>query len=131
MSFADGILTEDLEPLRQRLLSHPLWTGIEEGTVQRETLRVFALQDWWLVREAYRLDALAVAAMPDWTCKTSCSPNSCPRSAATACCCVSVRRSASHEPILTRWSRSRAAWRSPISSTGCSPTARSRRKSPR
>nr|MBA2283996.1 iron-containing redox enzyme family protein [Ktedonobacteraceae bacterium] len=24
-----------------------------------------ALQDWWLVREAYRLDALAVAAMPD------------------------------------------------------------------
>ncbi len=33
--------------------------------MQRETLRVFALQDWWLVREAYRLDALAVAAMPD------------------------------------------------------------------
>src|SRR5260221_11722898 len=65
MSFADGILTEDLEPLRQRLLSHPLWTGIEEGTVQRDTLRVFALQDWWLVREAYRLDALAVAGMPD------------------------------------------------------------------
>jgi pyrroloquinoline-quinone synthase len=65
MSFADSILTEDLEPLRQRLLSHPLWTGIEEGTVQLETLRVFALQDWWLVREAYRLDALAVAGMPE------------------------------------------------------------------
>jgi pyrroloquinoline quinone (PQQ) biosynthesis protein C len=65
MSFADGILTEDLEPLRQRLLFHPLWTGIEEGTVPRETLRVFALQDWWLVREAYRLDALAIAGMPD------------------------------------------------------------------
>ena len=65
MSFADGILTEDLEPIRQRLLSHPLWTGIEEGTISRETLRVFALQDWWLVREAYRLDALAIAGMPD------------------------------------------------------------------
>ena len=65
MSFADSILTEELESLRQRLLSHPLWTGIEAGTVQRETLRVFALQDWWLVREAYRLDALAVAGMPD------------------------------------------------------------------
>ncbi len=65
MSFAGSILTEDLEPLRQRLLSHPLWTGIEEGTVQLETLRVFALQDWWLVREAYRLDALAVAGMPE------------------------------------------------------------------
>jgi pyrroloquinoline-quinone synthase len=65
MSFADGILTEDLEPLRQRLLSHPLWTGIEQGTLPREMLRVFALQDWWLVREAYRLDALATASMPD------------------------------------------------------------------
>jgi pyrroloquinoline-quinone synthase len=65
MSFVDHLLTEDLDPLRQRLLFHPLWTGIEQGTLPRETLRVFALQDWWLVREAYRLDALAVAGMPD------------------------------------------------------------------
>ena len=65
MSFADGILTEDVAPLRQRLLYHPLWTGIEQGTVGRETLRVFALQDWWLVREAYRLDALAIAGMAE------------------------------------------------------------------
>ena len=65
MSFADSILTEDLEPLRQRLLFHPLWARIEEGTLPREVLRVFALQDWWLVREAYRLDALTVAGMPD------------------------------------------------------------------
>ena len=65
MSFADGFLTENLESLRQLLLFHPLWTGIEEGTISRETLRIFALQDWWLVREAYRLDALAVAGMPD------------------------------------------------------------------
>ena len=65
MSFADHLLTEDLDPLRQRLLFHPLWTGVEQGTLPRETLRVFALQDWWLVRESYRLDALGVAAMPD------------------------------------------------------------------
>jgi pyrroloquinoline-quinone synthase len=65
MSFADHILTENLDPLRQRLLFHPLWTGIEQGTLTRETLRVFALQDWVLAREAYRLDALAVAGMPD------------------------------------------------------------------
>lgn len=65
MSFADGILTEDVTPLRQRLLYHPLWTGIENGTLPRETLRVFALQDWWLVREAYRLDALAIAGMDE------------------------------------------------------------------
>lgn len=65
MSFADSLLTEDLRPLRQKLLYHPLWTGIEQGTVVREQLRCFALQDWWLVREAYRLDALAIAAAPD------------------------------------------------------------------
>src|SRR5438105_8133441 len=65
MSFADAILTEDLEPLRQRLLNHPLWVGIESGTLEVTRLRLFALQDWWLVREAYRLDALAVAAVSD------------------------------------------------------------------
>ena len=65
MSFADHILTENLEPLRQRLLGHQLWKRIEQGTLSRETLRIFALQDWWLVQDAYRLDALAVAGMPD------------------------------------------------------------------
>lgn len=65
MSFADALLIEDLQPLRQKLLYHPLWTGIEQGTVTREQLRRFALQDWWLVREAYRLDALAIAAATD------------------------------------------------------------------
>src|SRR5713226_7554727 len=65
MSFADALLTEDLQPLRQKLLDHPLWTGIEQGTVTREQLRRFALQDWWLVREAYRLDALAIASATD------------------------------------------------------------------
>src|SRR2546427_10173317 len=65
MSFADTILTENLEPLRQRLLYHPLWTGIEAGTLEPARLRLFALQDWWLVREAYRLDALAIAASSD------------------------------------------------------------------
>lgn len=65
MSFADALLTEDMQPLRQKLLYHPLWTGIEQGTATREQLRRFALQDWWLVREAYRLDALAIAAATD------------------------------------------------------------------
>jgi len=65
MSFADSILTQDMQPLRQVLLYHPLWTGIEDGSLPRERLRLFALQDWWLVREAYRLDALAVAAVSD------------------------------------------------------------------
>jgi pyrroloquinoline-quinone synthase len=65
MSFADNLLTEDLEPLRQKILHHPLWQKIEDGTLNRQKLQLFALQDWWLVREAYRLDALGVAGMPD------------------------------------------------------------------
>ncbi len=65
MSFADTILTENVEPLRQRLLFHPLWAGIEAGTLEQSRLRLFALQDWWLVREAYRLDALGIAAASD------------------------------------------------------------------
>ncbi|MBV9615263.1 MAG: iron-containing redox enzyme family protein, partial [Ktedonobacteraceae bacterium] len=55
----------DLAPLRRRLLFHPLWERIETGTLPKERLRLFALQDWWLVREAYRLDALAIANTSD------------------------------------------------------------------
>src|SRR5260370_20053297 len=63
MSFVESILTEDLDPLRQRLLFHPLWTEIEQGTLPPETLHVFALQDWWLVRQAYLLAAAARAGI--------------------------------------------------------------------
>lgn len=65
MSFADSIITPDITTLRERLLSHPLWQHIEDGTLPVERLRIFALQDWWLVREAYRLDALAIANTSD------------------------------------------------------------------
>jgi pyrroloquinoline-quinone synthase len=65
MYFAETLLTEDLTSLRQQLLFHPLWAQIEAGTLPKERLRLFALQDWWLVREAYRLDALAIAHMSD------------------------------------------------------------------
>jgi pyrroloquinoline-quinone synthase len=65
MGFADSILTEDIAQLRQRLLYHPLWERIVDGTLEVARLRLFALQDWWLVREAYRLDALAIAAVDD------------------------------------------------------------------
>jgi pyrroloquinoline-quinone synthase len=65
MYFAETLLTEDLAPLRQRLLAHALWEQIEAGTLSQERLRLFALQDWWLVRDAYRLDALAIANTSD------------------------------------------------------------------
>lgn len=65
MSFADSLVTEDIQYLRERLLHHALWQRIESGTLEVARLRLFALQDWWLVREAYRLDALAVAGVSD------------------------------------------------------------------
>lgn len=65
MSFAESIVTEDIESLRFRLLHHPLWEHIEDGTLEVARLRLFALQDWWLVRQMYRLDALAIAAFSD------------------------------------------------------------------
>lgn len=65
MSFADSIITPAITTLRERLLWHPLWQQIEQGTLHIERLRIFALQDWWLVREAYRLDALAIANTSD------------------------------------------------------------------
>jgi thiaminase/transcriptional activator TenA len=63
--FADTIITDEIRNLRQQILHHPLWSGIEAGTLERSRLRLFALQDWWIVREAYRLDALAIAATND------------------------------------------------------------------
>src|SRR6266702_8986664 len=65
MSFVDSLLTEDLKVLRNNLLHHALWEHIIDGTLEIGRLRLFALQDWRLVREAYRLDALAIAAAPD------------------------------------------------------------------
>ncbi len=44
MSFADSMLTEDLAQLRQRLLYHPLWEHIIDGTLNISRLRLFALQ---------------------------------------------------------------------------------------
>ncbi|GCF09529.1 hypothetical protein [Dictyobacter arantiisoli] len=61
MSFADALLTENLDILRQKLLYHPLWTAIEQGTLPVERLRLFALQDALVVLQMYRLDALAIA----------------------------------------------------------------------
>lgn len=65
MSFADSIVTPDITQLRERLLHHALWQRIENGTLEVARIHLFALQDWWLVREAYRLDALAVAGVSD------------------------------------------------------------------
>ncbi|WP_069804175.1 iron-containing redox enzyme family protein [Thermogemmatispora onikobensis] len=61
MVWFDQLLTPELRGLRERILHHPFWSGIEAGTLARERLGLFALQDWLIVRDAYRLDGLAIA----------------------------------------------------------------------
>ena len=65
MSFLDDLLSSETQTLRQRLLAHPLWQRIDDGTLPRERLGRFALQDYWLVQQAYRLDGLTIAAVKD------------------------------------------------------------------
>lgn len=62
--FLAGLTTRDLRPKQEALLNHPLWKGVETQTTTREQLALFALQDVFLVREIYRLDALAIAKAP-------------------------------------------------------------------
>lgn len=64
-AFLDGVLTEDLGPLRRELLAHPLWAGLHDGRTTDAHLAVFAQQDAWLIREVHRLDGLAIAKAPD------------------------------------------------------------------
>jgi thiaminase/transcriptional activator TenA len=60
-----GLTTRDLRPKQERLLNHPLWTGIGEQTTTCEQLARFALQDAFLIREVHRLDGLAIAKAPN------------------------------------------------------------------
>jgi pyrroloquinoline-quinone synthase len=62
MTFLDALITQATGSLRARILEHPLWSGIEDGTLEKERLALFALQDWLIVRDAYRLDGMAIAA---------------------------------------------------------------------
>lgn len=63
--FGEKIATDEIRALRSKILDHALWKRIEDGTLELSKLRLFALQDWWLVREAYRLDAISVARTDD------------------------------------------------------------------
>jgi Putative transcription activator len=64
-NFAATLLTENLDSLRQKIVDHPLWTEIEQGRLPIERLRLFALQDAFLVKQMYRLDAMAIAGEDD------------------------------------------------------------------
>lgn len=63
--FAAELLTEDLTARRRALLEHPLWTGVQAGTVTRAQLARFAVQDAWLIRQIAWLDGTLIARAPN------------------------------------------------------------------
>ncbi|MDE2589407.1 MAG: hypothetical protein KGL95_07055, partial [Patescibacteria group bacterium] len=61
----ETIQTEENKRFRQQILTHPFWQAIEQGTLPKEKLALFALQDYWLVKQATRIDTLVIASMTD------------------------------------------------------------------
>lgn len=65
MYFLDNILSLKTKNLRRDLLNHPLWQRIKDGTLPTKGLQTFALQDFWLIKQARRIDGLAIAKTSD------------------------------------------------------------------
>lgn len=63
MYFLDKLLSDQTRSLRQKLVNHLLWKKIGDGTLEKKHLGIFALQDYWLVRQARRIDGLTLAAV--------------------------------------------------------------------
>jgi pyrroloquinoline-quinone synthase len=64
-STLDVLLGDDYSGERKALIQHPLWEGLERGVASLEQLRVFALQDHWLVGHSLQLEALLLAHATD------------------------------------------------------------------
>jgi thiaminase len=65
MYFLDRLLSKETHTLRQRLVDHDLWKKIADGTLEKERLAIFALQDYWLIQQARRIDGLTIAGVQD------------------------------------------------------------------
>lgn len=61
----ETILTKENKALRQQVINHPFWKKIEDGTLDKKYLALFALQDNWLVKQAPRIDSLLIASIQD------------------------------------------------------------------
>jgi pyrroloquinoline-quinone synthase len=61
----DALLGDDYSRTRKALIHHPLWEALEHGQASLEQLRVFALQDHWLVGHALQLEALLLSHATD------------------------------------------------------------------
>jgi len=65
MPFLDSILSPKTKQVRQELIKHAFWKRIEDGSLSKKALQIFAQQDYWLVKQATRIDTLIIASMQD------------------------------------------------------------------
>lgn len=65
MDFFNKFLSPETKQLRQKVLDHPFWKQIENGTLDKRRLGIFILQDYWLVKQAVRIDTLIIASIKE------------------------------------------------------------------
>src|SRR5579885_1536904 len=65
MYFLDNLLSSPTKELRDNLINHMLWKKIAEGRLEKKRLAFFALQDYWLIKQVRRIDALTIAKVED------------------------------------------------------------------
>jgi len=63
MHFFETVLSEKTKNLREKVLNHPFWKKIEDGSLDKKYLKTFILQDFWLVKQALTIDSLIIASM--------------------------------------------------------------------
>lgn len=65
MHFLNSILSDKTKRLRHELVDHALWKAIVSGKLEKKRLALFALQDYWLIQQVRRIDALTIARIVD------------------------------------------------------------------
>lgn len=63
MKFFEELLSRKTKDLRQEVIGHEFWKKIENGTLDKKYLKKFILQDFWLVKQALKIDTLIIASM--------------------------------------------------------------------
>ncbi len=63
MNFFESFLSKKTKDLRSQVIDHKFWKNIENGTLDKKHLSQFILQDFWLVKQALKIDTLTIASM--------------------------------------------------------------------
>lgn len=69
MHFLDPLLSSSTSMLREKIIQHPLWAGMQQGSLEKEKIGLFALQDFWLVQQAPTIDKLLFDSIQDTSLK--------------------------------------------------------------